>query len=79
MRPINSGKKDIENSKDWRTETGIGCAGINNPRVSRKQNNPLKGIQNPTHQKKDNTFKAIYNLAQNGIRSQWPIGLTVQT
>ena len=57
-------KKDIENSKERGTETGIQCAGTTNPRVTRKPDNPHKGI---------------HNLVLNGTRNQWLRGLTIQT
>ena len=37
-------KKYIENSKYWRTGTGIGCSGTTNPGATRKPDNPFKGL-----------------------------------
>ena len=72
-------KKDIENSKYQQTGTGRGCAGTNNPRGNRKADNPLKGIRNQNPGNPENPLKGIWDLVQNGNRSQWPKGLTVTT
>ena len=81
MRPryAKATKKDIENSKDWKTGTGRGCAGTNNIRRTRKPENPLKGIRNKIPRNLYNSLKGVQDLAPNGTRSQWPRGLTVQT
>ena len=55
-------KKDIEYLKKRQTGTGRGWAGTTNSGVTRKPDNTLKGIR---------------NLVPNGIRIQWPRGLTV--
>ena len=52
------------NSRDRKTETRLGHAGIINPRVTFKPGNPLKGIR---------------NLVLNRTRNQWPHGLAVLT
>ena len=66
MRPryLKPKKKDIEKSKYRRTGTGRGCAGTSNPGVTRKPDNPIKGI---------------WNLVRNGTWNRWMRGLTVQT
>ena len=51
----------------------------NNPWVTQKLDNPLKGIRNPITRKPDNPLKGIRDLVQNGTRSQWTRGLTVPT
>ena len=71
--------KDIKNPKDRRIGTGRGCAGTTNPGIIQKPNNPLKEIRNPIPWKPDNPITEIWALEPNGIRSQWPIGLTVPT
>ena len=53
--------------------------GTTNTGVTRKTDNPLKGIQNPIPQKLDNPIKGIRNLEPNIIQIQWPIGLTMPT
>ena len=78
-RYVKAIKKDIENSKDWRTGTGRGCAGTTNPGRTRKPDNPLKGIQNPIPWNLDNPRKGIRQLVPNKIRSQWPRMVTVPT
>ena len=78
-RYITATKKDIENSKDRRTGTGIGCAGTNNPRGTRKPDNPLKGIRNKIPQDPDNLLKGIRNLVQNGTRIQLSRGIFIPT
>ena len=54
-------------------------AGTNNPGVTRKLDNTLKGIRNPIPRNPDNPFKLIQNLLPNIIWIQWPRGLTVPT
>ena len=56
--------QEIENSQDWETGTRRKWAGITNPRLTRKPDNPINGIR---------------NLVPNGIRSQWTRGLTIPT
>ena len=48
----------------------ISIAGTNNPRGTRKPDNPLKGIRNPIIQNPDNTLKGIRDLIKNGTRSK---------
>ena len=57
----------MEKPKDRQTGT----------RVTRKTDNPLKGIRNRIPWNPDNNLKGIQNLLPNGTRIQWPIGLTV--
>ena len=59
---IEAEKKYIDNSKDQQTGTRGGCYGTSNPRVTQKQYNLLKGIQ---------------NIVPNGTRNQWPHVLAV--
>ena len=78
MRPIFlKQKKDIGNPKDQRTGTITGCSRTNNPGVTRKPYYTFKRIRNPIPWNPDDPLKVIQNLVPNGIRSQWPIGLTV--
>ena len=81
MRPryFKLAKKYTEKWKDRLTGTGTGCDGTTNPGVTRKPDNPLKGIRNPIPRKPDNLLKGIRNLVPNGIQSQCPRGLTVPT
>ena len=67
MRPryVKATKKYIEISKDRRTGTGRGCAGNNNPGVTRKPDNPLKGIRDPIPRNPDNPLKGIRDLVKN--------------
>ena len=53
--------------------------GTTNPGVTRKQDNPLRGIRNPIIRKLDNPLKGIRSLVLNRIWNQCPRGLTVQT
>ena len=68
MRPIyaKATKRDTENSKYRQTGTGKGCAGTNNTRGTRKPDNPLKGIRNPSPWNPDYPLKGIRDLVQNG-------------
>ena len=54
-------------------------AGTNNPGVTRKPDNPFKGIGNTVPRKPDNPLKGIQNLVPNGTQNQWPRGLNVKT
>ena len=54
-------------------------AGTTNPWVTRKPDNPLKGIRNPIPRKPDNPLKGIWNRVPNLIQSQWTRGLTAPT
>ena len=78
-RYVKAIKKDIENSKDWRTGTGRGCAGTTNTRGTVKPYNTLKGIRDPIPQNPDNPLKVIQYIVPKAIRSQWSIGLTIPT
>ena len=71
--------KDTEKSKYRITETIRGCVGTTNTKVTRKPDNPLKGIHNPIPRKPDYPIKGIRNLVPNRIHSQWPRGVTVST
>ena len=53
--------------------------GTTNTGVTRIPDNLFKGIQYTITWNPDNPLKEIHNLVPNGIRSQWPIGLTVPT
>ena len=81
MRPIyvKATQKDIENSKDRQTGTGRRCAVSTNTGGTRKMDNLFKGIRDPIPLNLDNPRKGIRELVLNGIRIQWPIGLTVPT
>ena len=81
MRPryVKATKKEIENSKNRKTGTGIGCTGTSNPEGTQKPDNPLKGIRNPISRNPDNTLNGIQYLVQNGTWSQWLSGLPVPT
>ena len=72
-------KKEIENSKDQLNGTGRGFAGAINPKGTRKLDNPLKGIRNPTPQNPYNPLNGIRDLVPNGTRRQWPREFTVPT
>ena len=72
-------QKKIKKSKDQRTGTVRGCFGTTNTRVTRKPDNPPKGILNPIPQDPDNPLKGIRDMVQNGTQSQWPRGLTIST
>ena len=54
-------------------------AGTNNPGVTRKLDNPFKGVQNNVPLKHYDTIKGISNLVPKRSRSQWLRGLTVHT
>ena len=58
---------------------GVIGAGTTNNGVTRKPDNPLKGIHNPIPQNQDNSLEGIRNLVPTEICSQWPRGLTVPT
>ena len=81
MRPryVKPTEKDIESAKDYRTVTTRGCDETTNPRGTPKQDNPLKGIRDPIPRNPYNPLKGIWDLVPNGIRIQWPRGLTVPT
>ena len=69
----------MENSDDRKTGTVRGCAGSTNTGGTRKLYNTLKGIRNPITWNLDNPRKGIWKLVPDGIRSQCPRRLTVQT
>ena len=58
---------------------GTITSGTTNRKVTRKPDNPLKGIRNTIPSNPDNTIKGIQNLVPNIIYKQWPIGITVPT
>ena len=64
---------------DSQHSTAIHISETTNPRGTRKQDNPLKGIRNPIPQEPDNPFKGIQDLIQNGTQSQWLTGLIIPT
>ena len=72
-------KKDIENSNYRRTGTGWGCDGTSNPGVTRRLDNPPKGIRNLVPRKPDNPLKRIWSLVPNETRNQLPRRLSVPT
>ena len=79
QRYLTATKKDIENPKERQTGIIIGCDGTTNPWVTRKTDNPLRGIRNPITRNPDNPLKGIRNLVPNIIRIHWQRGLTVPT
>ena len=81
MRPIyvKATKKDTLNIKERKTGTGRGCAGTTNPRGTWIPDDHLKGIRNTIPRNLDNPLEEIRDIVPKGIRSQWPIGLTVPT
>ena len=54
-------------------------SGNTNQGVTRKPDNPIKGIRDPIPRNPDNPLKGIWNLVPNVIWSHWWIGLTVPT
>ena len=79
VKMFKGNKKININPKDRWTGTKRGRDGTTNPGVTRKSDNPIKGIRDPIPQNPDNPLKEIRNLVLNRIRSQWKKGLTAPT